>query len=400
MPIDRSRIPELAAYYRRHLLDEVMPFWEQRTRDPQGGYLTHFDYEDGRLMGTQKNMWCHGRQLYMLSALYNHLGRDPKWLALAKHGRDFIVKHGYAGNGAWHYELDREGRVTNNARSLFTDSFVLSGLCEYAVASGSREDMPLIEATYDRYERGLRTPGFTEYHHFTFDPRFRYHGPHFIVLAMALSTRPALGDTRIRPLVDYALEQVLHVFSKDKQQALFEMVNLDGSVSNEPQAQILNPGHAMESLWFCMEEGIHRNDAAIIRRAAEVMDWSYRIGHDKEYGGIVAYTGPGVAPPPKELQVNQFNERWDDKSWWVLSESLYGVALTALTTDDAVMWDRFLDLHAYCRDKMRNPAIGGEWHLYLKRDGSVAERPGINFIRAAFHIPRALMKLLILLEKN
>ncbi len=56
MPIDRSRLAELGAFYRKHLIDDVMSFWDGRAADPDGpGYLVLYDRE-GRLTGTDKRI--------------------------------------------------------------------------------------------------------------------------------------------------------------------------------------------------------------------------------------------------------------------------------------------------------------------------------------------------------
>ena len=146
---DATKIAELAKFYRKHLLEDVMAFWEPRTKDTEcGGYLTCFD-RVGNLTDTDKYIWFQGRQLWMFSALYNHLWKRPLWLELAQHGRDFLVKHAYAGAGRWNYHLDQQGRAKKGTISIYTDLFMLAGLCEYALASGNDADLPIIRETYE-----------------------------------------------------------------------------------------------------------------------------------------------------------------------------------------------------------------------------------------------------------
>ena len=399
MPIDRSGFAALARFYRRHLFDDVLTFWEDRTADREhGGYLTMFDWT-GASFGSDKNMWCQGRQLYLFSALYSQLDEDERWLALARDGRDFIVAHGYRGAGSWHYLLDRQGRVLNDAPSLFTDTFVLGGLCAYAVAGGSDADAALIEATYGRIERHVHEPGFNEYHHFDLDGRYRWHAPNMVVLGLAPSVRPVLGASRVAPLAERCLANVLHVHAKDEHEALFEVVNADGSVLETDLGLTTNPGHAIESMWFCLEEGLYCGDAATIQRAAEVCRWSYRLAHDIEFGGLLAFTDPDGRRPPGPDQPNQFGEAWDDKIWWVHSEALYSLLLAAVLTDDAAMLERFFETHDYCCRHFMNTEFG-HWPCYLDRDGTPQRGAKGAQIRSAFHVPRALLKLILLLERE
>jgi N-acylglucosamine 2-epimerase len=95
--LDKKKIEKLAQFYRKHLLEDVMSFWEVRTADTEyGGYLTCFDRK-GNVTDTTKYIWFQGRQLWMFSVLYNRVGKDQKWLNLAETGHDFIVRHAYAG---------------------------------------------------------------------------------------------------------------------------------------------------------------------------------------------------------------------------------------------------------------------------------------------------------------
>ena len=399
MPIDRSRFAELAGFYRRHLLDDVMAFWDVRTEDPtHGGYLTMFDWT-GQSHGTDKNMWCQGRQLYTFAALYNQLDRNDRWLALARTGRDFVVAHGYRGDGSWHYLLTRSGEVINDAPSLFTDTFVLMGLCEYAVATGVYADAELIDATFTRIAQHVHEPGFDDYHHFDLDGRHLWHAPSMVVLGMAAVARPILGDGRLRPLVDRCLELILHVLAKDEHQALFEVVDADGSVLKTDRGLTTNPGHALESMWFCMEEGLSRGDQAIIQRAAEICRWSYQLGCDSKFGGLLAFTDPSGNAPPGMAQPNQFGEAWSDKIWWVHSEALYALLLAAILTDADTMLDSFFATHEYCR-RYFSSAESGLWPCYLNRDGTPQRGDKGTQIRSAFHVPRSLLKVIRLLERE
>lgn len=397
--LDTNRFPELARFYRKHLIDDVMAFWDKHSPDRQhGGYVHKLDRQ-GNWTGDDKNTWCQGRMTYMYSALYRQIERRPHWLELAKLGRDFCVKHCYAGEGRWHYKVDRAGTsVLVPNRSFFADCFALMGLCEYASASGSDQDLPIIRDTFDAIERNFRKPGFNEFHHFSLDPALKWHAPHMIMVGLAETLRPVLGDARIKPVVDYALDQVLNVFVKDEHRVLFEVLNADGSVLKTDGGQSINPGHSLECLWFCMEEGLHRKDQKVIDRAAQAMGWAYVNGEDREFGGILNTTSPAGGKPPGP-QANAWGEHWDYKVWWVHSESLYALALAAVTKRDPVMLDRFLKLHDYTFKAFPDPEYG-DWYEYLTRDGTPVYYDKGKWIKCAFHIPRNLMKVALLMERT
>ena len=110
----------LVSYYEKHILEDVMPFWDRRCIDKEyGGYITCFDRE-GKMTDDKKYIWFQGRQLYIYSLLYNKVRKKKEWLENAKHGFSFLVKYGYAGDGRWNYVLDRKGNVLEGTISIFS----------------------------------------------------------------------------------------------------------------------------------------------------------------------------------------------------------------------------------------------------------------------------------------
>lgn len=400
MPVsswDPSTAAELGRFYRKHLLEEVMPFWEVRAWDRQcGGYLTCFD-RTGKTTDTDKYIWFQGRQLWTFSALYNEVERRTSWLDLARAGRDFLISHAYAGEGRWFYQLDRQGRMKRGTISIFTDLFVLAGLCEYARASGESTDLRLIEETYGAVERNVRDPEFRDIFHGVWSPRFKRHGIYMITLPTAAVAGSLLGASRTQALRDHCLEQILYVFAKDDRQALFESVGRDGSLIDDDEGRVLNPGHALESMWFCIEEGRRRGNRAVIERAVQIIDWMYRLGYDRQYGGIVSFLDASGQEPKQMDWHKETGMAWHDKSWWVHSEALYALALAAAETGDAEQFEWFLDLHRFCQKHFYDPEYG-EWYPELYRDGRPKLTDKGTPWKAAYHLPRALMKLMRLFE--
>jgi len=397
-PQQRQGLSNLARYYRHHLLDDVMAFWEPRTKDAEaGGYLTCFDRQ-GKATDTDKYVWFQARQLWMFSALHRRIAPRPLWRDLAGWGREFIVRHASAGGGRWHYRLDRAGRVKQGPISIFTDMFVLAGLCEYALATGDPTDLGRIRATYDAVEANVRDPAFKALFHGTWSPKYQRHGPFMLALHVAGLATEVLGEDRTRPLIDLCLEKILHVFARDERGLLFESVGRDGALVDEPEGRVINPGHTFESAWFCMEEGLRRGDGGVVHRAAEICDWAWEAGHDAGVGGIVAYRDADGGAPLQTDWHRETDLRWDDKVWWVHSEALYALALASLVTGDAARMDRFLELHDWCRRHFHDP-LYGEWYAELRRDGSPKNTDKGTPWKAAYHLPRAMMLLAMLFER-
>lgn len=388
--LNKHKISELSSFYRKHLLEDIMPFWEARTKDIDcGGYITCFD-RVGNVTDTDKYIWFQGRQLWMFSALYNHMEKDEKWLDLARHGRDFLVKNAYAGEGRWYYQLDREGGVKEGTISIFSDLFVISGIAEYAVASASDQDFELIKETYDAIERNVYDLDFKEIYHNVWDHRYKRHGMYMINLIVAPIVGKVLGQDRTKPLIDHCLEQVLYVFAKDEHEALFEAVGRDGSFMDDDEGRIIYPGHTMESCWACIEEGHRREDRSIIERALTISDWGYKHGYDPNYGGIYSYTTANSDEPKQTDWNKETGMSWHDKNFWVNAEAVYMTALAAVEKESEEHLDRFLRQHEWCQKYMFDPEYG-EWYTELYRDGRIKLSDKGTLWKAAYHVPRAIM---------
>ena len=69
--MDAEKLEQLSAFYKRHLLENVLPWWETRFVDKEhGGFLVYRD-ADGALLSTDKPIWVMGRITWMWSRLYN-----------------------------------------------------------------------------------------------------------------------------------------------------------------------------------------------------------------------------------------------------------------------------------------------------------------------------------------
>ena len=334
----------------------------------------------------------------MFSALYNKIEPRQSWLDLARHGRDFLVGRAHAGNGRWYYLLDRQGNVVVPELSLLTDGFALLALCEYALASGSDQDLGLIRLAFESYERNFLNPEFDQYHPLVLNPRYLYLGPHMLTMNVTAVAAQVLGRERVRRLADFCLERVLHVFSRNEYQVLFDTVGRDGGLIATPEGRTINPGHALGSMWLCLCEARQRGDQSSVDRFVQICEWMLGKGFDRERGGILAFVDPEGEEPCMPRVLRGFGETWDTKIWWVHAESLYTLALAAYLGHRDDLWQAFHNLHDYCHRYFYDPEYG-EWYTYLYRDGTVKVGDKGSMIKSAFHIPRALMHLVLLFEE-
>jgi N-acylglucosamine 2-epimerase len=83
----------------------------------------------------------------------------------------------------------------------------------------------------------------------------------------------------------------------------------------------------------------------------------------------------------------------------VHAEALCALALAAAETDSAKRFGQFLDLHAWCQRHFYDRE-NGEWYAELWRDGRPKNDHKGTIWKAAYHLPRALMKIMLRLEES
>ena len=91
-------------------------------------------------------------------------------------------------------------------------------------------------------------------------------------------------------MIDAGLDhanQVMTVYLHPERKRLYEFVALDNSLMEAPPGRVVNPGHAIESMWFMIHIYQHHNDGARIRQAIEAIKWHIELGWDEPYGGIL-----------------------------------------------------------------------------------------------------------------
>ncbi len=385
----QARIDSLKRYYRSHLLDDVLAFWQRHAPDHDcGGYFNWLD-RDGSVFDTDKAMWLQGRTVWLFSELYNTLEPRQEWLDMARHGFEFLMKHGFDSQGRMFFLLTRDGRPLRQRRYLFTETFGVIACAEYAQATGDQQAWQRARDTYRLVIDLHRTPGALPPKVFPETRVTKRQAMPMILLATTQEIRQVDSDPLYEEVADEALDQILNHFLKRDERALLETVGPGGERLDSAEGRLICPGHAIETAWFMMHEGRHRDDRSLIDSALDILNWSLEWGWDREYGGLLYYVDVEGKPSPRL--------EWDMKLWWPHSEALYALLLAHHLTGEDGYLDWYERLHEWTFAHFPDPEYG-EWYGYLHRDGSVANRLKGSMWKGPFHLPRALLYGLKLLE--
>ena len=390
--MDRQRLVELRDLYRDGLLNDTIPFWQQRIIDEtHGGYL-HYRDADGSLLSEDKAIWVQGRIVWMWSRLYNVVEQRPEWLEVARHGIAFLLAHAFDTDGRMFYLLTRDGRPLRKRRYLFTETFGAVALAEYGRAAGSAE---MVQRAKDLYHLILQyhtNPGLLEPKGFPATRALKGHAMPMILLATSQVLRQADPEdaATYERVISESIEAVLRDFVKPEKRCVLETVLADGSILDTPEGRTVNPGHAIETAWFMLEEARRRGDEDLIASACQIIEWSLELGWDREYGGILYFVD--CDGKPAEAYEH------DLKLWWPHNEALYALLLAHHLTGAQKWADWYERVHAWAFAHFPDREHG-EWFGYLHRDGSVSSTVKSNHWKGPFHLPRMQLYAWHLLEE-
>ena len=386
----KERIEELIKFHRDGLLNDTVPFWMKHTIDREyGGYLNHLDC-DGTVINTDKPVWLLGRFAWLTAMLYNEVETRPEWLETSRHGIDFLEKYCFDTDGRMFYEVTRDGRPLRKRRYVFTETFGVMAFSEYALAAKDEKRLDKAKQLFKLLVHYHNNPELLPAKVYPQTRKAKSHAMAMILLCVAQQMRRTGEDSIYEDLIDNSLREVFEDFMKYDKKALLETVAPDGQMLDGPQGRCVNPGHAIETAWFIMEESRHRNAPELLEKACTILDWSLELGWDDQFGGILNFVDIEGKPPA------QYEH--DMKFWWPHIEALYACLLAMYLTGREKYEKWYEKLHEYSYSHFPDKKHG-DWFKYLHRDGTIASTVKGSNWGGPFHLPRMQFNCWKLLEK-
>lgn len=369
--------------YQDELEKHVLPFWEQFSLDHEhGGYFTCLDRE-GNVFDTDKFIWLQARQAWTFSMLYNRDKADSRYLEIAALGIDFLEKFGRNSEGDWYFSLNKQGQPLVQAYNIFSDCFTSMAFGQYALASGKSSYADIAISTFKRILSRQENPKGIYNKAFPGSRNLKNFALPMILCNLSLELEDLLEAEFVDETIQNCIQEVMDIFYDPKSGLTLENVRLDGGLSDSFPGRLLNPGHAIEAMWFILDLAERKGDKQLAISAKDRLLFMLEYGWDQEYGGIF-YFLDRKGQPTEQLE-------WDQKLWWVHLESLVGLLKAFEHTGDKKCWEWFEKVHTYVWKRFPDPEFG-EWFGYLNRRGEVLLPLKGGKWKGCFHVPRALFQ--------
>ena len=369
--------------YQDDLKENILPFWLKHGLDRvRGGVYTCVD-RDGTLIDSTKSVWFQGRFGFICTYAYNNIEANEEWLRASKSCVDFIEQHCFDTDGRMYFEVTAEGKPVRKRRYVFSECFAAIAMSEYSIASGDRSYAQKALTLFKQILHFINTKGILE-------PKYcegvemQGHSITMILINTAARIREAIPAVELDEQISLSIETLQRYFIHPEFEALLETVGPNGEFIDTIIGRTINPGHCIETAWFLLEEAKYRGgDPQLTEVAVKILDWSWKWGWDKEYGGLINFRDC------KGLPVQDYSQ--DMKFWWPQTEAI----IATLYAYEATGEERFLRMHQQISDwtYAHFPDVEyGEWYGYLHRDGTVAQPAKGNIFKGPFHIPRMMIK--------
>jgi cellobiose epimerase len=394
-----SSLTAEAGEWRAQLTSKILPYWFDTAQDTnRGGYLLADDFSKGRGKAAEKQLVSQSRMIWGFAHVHRKGYRDPQrdYLQAAAQGYRFLLDHFLdKENGGYFWKTDLDGKVTNDRKIVYGQSFVIYGLVEYYRASGDKEALRHAVDLYQVLQKRAHDSkhgGWVEHFERNWtplparDPRAEVEVAGFKSANTHLHLMEALTELyledRSRAVKDSLAEAVAinrnHFYPRQAGQSAFHR-QPDWAAVTDPRSAGLSYGHNVEFAWLMVaaEKALGRRPSWSHFEAH--VDHALQYGWDNFLGGLYAQ---GVDDQPATKT---------DKVWWVQSEMMAAL-VDALQHEPNPQYEAALHkLLRFVTTYQADPK-DGIWLDTVTADGQPKSTGKAHSWKANYHDVRAIVK--------
>lgn len=377
-------ISKLKDIYKNELLNNVLPFWLNYSQDKEyGGYFSCLD-RYGQVYDTDKFIWLQAREVWMFATMYNKVEKRKEWLDCAIQGGEFLKKYGHDKHFNWYFSLDRTGQPLIEPYNIFSYTFATMAFGQLNLATENEEYAEIARQTFQIILSRINNPKGKWNKAYPDTRNLKNFALPMILCNLALEIEHLLSEDYLKQVMENCIHEVMEVFYRpDLGGIIIENVTTDGRLSDTFDGRLVNPGHAIEAMWFIMDLGERLNRPNMVQKAVKITLTMIEYGWDKKYGGIFYYLDC-MGYPAQQLE-------WDQKLWWVHIETLISLLKGYKFTGSEQCLNWFKQVHEYTWTHFKDNEYP-EWYGYLNRQGKVLLPLKGGKWKGCFHVPRGLFQ--------
>ena len=377
---------------KKHLINDIIPFWKSLRDDENGGYYGWMDYEHKVDKEAVKGCILNSRITWFFANAYSLL-KDDTLLEEAKHGFEFLKNHCWDKvNGGVFWSVKYDGTPEETLKHTYNQAFSIYALSSYYEASGDREALNMAYTLYELIESKMRDElGYKE----AFDESFNE------------IDNEKLSENGV--MAAKTMNTLLHVF-----EAYTELYRVDGNEEVKEKLmwmmdliaeKIYNPELHRQEVFFDAQWNsiidLHSYGHDI--ETAWLVDRSVEVIGEKKYEDKMTPITLDLARQVKKLAFNgeslsnECEKGVDDTNrvWWVQAETVVGfLNASEKCGKESTEGKEYIEaakavwefIKAHVIDKREGYDIGREWYWLVDEKGkSYSDKPIVEPWKCPYH---------------
>ena len=369
---------------KKHLTDDIIPFWKNLRDDEFGGYYGYMGYDLVLDKKAVKGCILNSRILWFFSNAYTLL-KDETLLDEARHAYEFMTKYCVdKTNGGIFWSMKYDGQVEEDIKHTYNQAFAIYALSSYYEASGDKEALELAKKLYEIIETKCTDDG----------GYLEALSAEFVLIDNdKLSENGVMADRTMNTLL-HVLEAYTELYRVSKDEKVKAKLC---EIMDTFESKVYNPVLHRQEVFFDNEYNsildLHSYGHDI--ETAWLMDRTVEIVGEKEYEDRitpitkdltaqiykVAFDGHSLANECEKGVVN------DHRVWWVQAETLLGF-LNGYQKDNSKTeyLEAAKSVWEFIKDKVIDKRPGSEWLSEITPDGEpYKEKPILEPWKCPYH---------------
>lgn len=391
-----TEIEQLEREVRKHLTDDVIPFWKMLRDNVYGGYYGLMDYQLKVYIKEIKGCILNSRITCFFSNAYTLL-KDESLLNEARHGFEFLRDYCFdKKNGGIYWSVTYDGKPYETLKHTYNQAFAIYALSSYYEASADIQALDMAYELYDVIESKMRDEyGYKE----AFDAEFNE------------TANEKLSENGV--MAQRTMNTLLHVFEaytelyrvdhqKDVKNRIMWILDLIADKVYNPilQRQEVFFDDKWNSIIDLHSYGHDIETAWLIDRGLEIINEdSYRKKMSPITGALtqqvwkVAFDGHSLANECEKGVVNQW------RVWWVQAEAVVGFINAYEKTQEKRYQDAAIAvwnfIKEYLIDRREGYPAGREWLWRVTQNGeSDCDKPIAEPWKCPYHNGRMCFEII------